>query len=280
MINIPTSRRFFLKSAAALGALAGLPAAIAHSGHGRVGLQLYTVRDLASKNLLHTLEHVAALGYKDMEFAGYFNYSVHTLRRHLDALGLAAPSAHVPLTALQSDIDKVVDQALVMGHQFLVMPYLTEQQREGGIDTYKRLAEFLNGAGEKCRKNGLFLAYHNHDFEFFNTDGQLPYDVLLEVPAEHLLMEMDLYWTTKAGFDPVAYFNKFPGRFPLWHIKDMDAQGNFADVGRGTIDFERIFAHRDMAGLRHGFVERDVTDDLERTLAVSFTHAEALLSKK
>ncbi|MEY3017905.1 MAG: hypothetical protein RL336_1040 [Pseudomonadota bacterium] len=280
MINIPSSRRFFLKSACALGALAGLPSALAHGGHARVGLQLYTVRDMASKNLLHTLEHVAALGYKDMEFAGYFDYSVQTLRRHLDVLGLAAPSAHIPLTAFQSDTDKVIDQALVMGHQYLVMPYLTDEQRQGGIDAFKRLAEYLNGVGEKCRQNGLFLAYHNHDFEFFETDGQLPYDVLLEVPSEHLLMEMDLYWTTKAGYDPVAYFEQDPGRFPLWHVKDMDAQGNFADVGSGTIDFERIFAHRHTAGLQHGFVERDVTDNLERTLTASFVNAEALMAKQ
>lgn len=261
-----------------MAGLANAPLTFSHAGHARVGLQLYTVRDMAKQDFLGTLEHVAALGYKDMEFAGYFGHAVKTLRRHLDVLGMKAPSAHVPLTALDNDIDKVIDEALVMGHHYLVMPYLTDAQRAGGIDTYKKLAEKLNGMGEKCHANGLFLAYHNHDFEFETLDGQLPYDVLLEVPAEHLLMEMDLYWTTKAGYDPVAYFSKHPGRFPLWHVKDMDQTGNFADVGTGTINFERIFAERELAGLQHGFVERDITDDLERTLKTSFAAAHHLLS--
>ncbi len=277
MINITTSRRGLLKSAAAFAAFASVPSVLAHADHTRVGLQLYTVRDMAKDDFLGTLEHVAAVGYKDMEFAGYFGHSVQTLRRHLDALGMAAPSAHIPLTAFQDNTDKVIEDALVMGHHYLVMPYLTQEQRAGGIDTYKRLAEFLNGVGEKCRASGIMLAYHNHDFEFQAEDGQLPYDVLLEVPAENMLMEMDLYWTIKAGFDPVAYFAKHPGRFPLWHVKDMDTEGNFADVGTGTIDFDRIFAQRQLAGLQHGFVERDRTDDLERTLTRSFEGAKRLI---
>lgn len=277
MINITTSRRSLLKSAAAFAALASVPSVLAHADHTHVGLQLYTVRDMAKDDFLGTLEHVAAVGYKDMEFAGYFGHSVQTLRRHLDALGMAAPSAHIPLTAFQDNTDKVIEDALVMGHHYLVMPYLTQEQRAGGIDTYKHLAEFLNGVGEKCRASGIMLAYHNHDFEFQAENGQLPYDVLLEVPAENMLMEMDLYWTTKAGFDPVAYFAKHPGRFPLWHVKDMDTEGNFADVGTGTIDFDRIFAQRHLAGLQHGFVERDRTDDLERTLTRSFEGAKRLI---
>ena len=277
MINITTSRRGLLKSAAAFAALASVPKVLAHADHTRVGLQLYTVRDMAKDDFLGTLEHVAAVGYKDMEFAGYFGHSVQTLRRHLDALGMAAPSAHIPLTAFQDNTDKVIEDALVMGHHYLVMPYLTQEQRAGGIDTYKRLAEFLNGVGEKCRASGIMLAYHNHDFEFQMEDGQLPFDVLLQVPAENLLMEMDLYWTTKAGYDPVAYFAKHPGRFPLWHVKDMDTEGNFADVGTGTIDFDRIFAQRKLAGLQHGFVERDRTDNLERTLTRSFEGAKRLI---
>ncbi len=277
MINITTSRRGLLKSAAAFAALASVPSVFAHGDHARVGLQLYTVRDLAKEDFLGALEQVAAIGYKDMEFAGYFGHSVQTLRRHLDALGMAAPSAHIPLNAFQDNTDKVIEDALVMGHHYLVMPYLTQEQRTGGIETYKRLAEFLNGVGEKCRASGIMLAYHNHDFEFQAEDGQLPYDVLLEVPADNMLMEMDLYWTIKAGYDPVAYFAKHPGRFPLWHVKDMDAEGNFADVGTGTIDFERIFAQRQLAGLQHGFVERDRTDNLARTLTRSFEGAKRFI---
>lgn len=279
MINIATNRRNFLKSFTALTALATMPVTMAHAGHNRVGLQLYTVRDMAQQDLLGTLEYVAALGYKDMEFAGYFGHPVQTLRRHLDVLGLASPSVHVPLTVLQNNLQQAIDDALVMGHQYLVMPYLTPEQREGGIDTYKRLAEFLSGVGETCRDNGLFLAYHNHDFEFEQLQGELPYDLLLEVPAEHMLMELDLYWTTKAGYDPVRLFEQHPGRFPLWHVKDMDEKGEFADVGSGSIDFERIFAHRATAGLQYGFVERDRTPNLEQTLVNSFSAAHSLLSE-
>lgn len=276
MLNITSSRRDLLKSMLALTALSSAPSVLAHRDKSRVGLQLYTVRDMAQRDFLGTLEYVARLGYKDMEFAGYFDVPVRTLKRHLDVLGLSAPSAHVPLTALQNNLDAVIDDALELGHRYLVMPYLTQEQRAGGIDTYKRLAEFLNGVGETCRQRGVYLAYHNHDFEFETLQGQLPYDVLLEVPAENLLMELDLYWTTKAGYDPIAYFKKHPGRFPLWHVKDMDSQGGFADVGSGVIDFDRIFAQRALAGLQHGFVERDQTDDVTRTLTQSFAAAQRL----
>ena len=244
-----------------------------------VGLELYTVRSLAEQDLLGTLGMVAGIGYREVEFAGYFGHDPKAIRARLDGLGLSAPAAHIALTELQQRLPAVIEAALVIGHRYVVMPYLSDAQRAGGIDTYYRLAEFLNGASEQLRAEGLHLAYHNHAFEFETVDGELPYDVLLnECEPENLIMEMDLYWVHKAGFSAQAYFDRFPGRFQLWHVKDSTADGDFADVGDGVIDFPAIFAKRDVAGLRHCIVERDVTDDLQRTLATGYSSTRELLN--
>jgi sugar phosphate isomerase/epimerase len=124
------------------------------------------------------------------------------------------------------------------------------------------VAEQLNKAGEGCKRNGIQLCYHNHDFEFVAQENKHPYEVLLNDTDKNLVkMELDLYWVTKAGHDPVTLFNQHPGRFPLWHVKDMDksAEHSFTEVGNGTINFKNIFKHADKAGLKYFFVEQDKT---------------------
>ncbi len=245
----------------------------------RVGLQLYTLRDMMAVSVPAVLKLVAAVGYKELEFAGYFNHSTKEIRKIIDGEGLSAPSAHIPLDTFRNDgIEKVIDTAMEVGHKYVVIPYLTEQQRGTTIDVYKKLAEECNVWGEACNKQGLKLAYHNHDFEFKVTDGVEPYDVLLnEVDADKMAMEMDLFWMSKAGKDPLAYFAKYPGRFKLWHVKDKDAEGQFADVGTGTIDFARIFAASQQAGVEHRFVERDQTQDKLKTIQQGYKAVSALL---
>ncbi len=277
MSQLNISRRAFLKSSSALGVVSMAPFAMA-AHHGRVGVQLYTARHVAEKDLFGVLENLANIGYKDIEFAGYYGHKPEDVRKKLDELGLRAPSAHVPLTAFENDLQGVIEAAKVMGHHYLVMPWLSIEQRSGGIQTYYKLAEKLNYFGEQCRKHDVLFAYHNHDFEFEMQDGELPYDVLLkQVPAEHMLMELDLFWITKAGYSPQEYFAKHPGRFPLWHVKDMGNDGNFADVGTGNIDFAAIFAKREEAGFQHGFVEHDRTQALQQTLETSFVNAKRLI---
>lgn len=281
-------RRQFLKlSALGLGVaglgLSALPLSAetkASAGAAKVvpGLQLYTLRDLMAQSVADTLKLVAGVGYTQVEFAGYYDQSATQLKKIMDSEGLSAPSAHVPLDVMQKDLDKVIEQALVMGHQYLVLPYLMDTDRKT-IDQYKALAAFLNKAGEKIQAAGMQLTYHNHDFEFIKLSGQVPYDVLLnETDAKLLQMELDLYWVVKAGLSPLDLIARQPGRFPLWHVKDMDKAGGFADVGKGVIDFKPIFAKAQAAGLHHAFVECDQTDNRVETIRQGFSALSKLLS--
>ena len=252
---------------------------ITSSRLGKTGLQLYTVRDLMAESVAKTLQLVAKVGYQELEFAGYFDHKPKDLRAILDAEGLTAPSCHLPIEAFDQGTDAIIEAALTMGHQYVVIPYLTEQQRGTQIETYQKLAIRFNQIGEALHKAGLTFAYHNHDFEFQLTENQLPYDVLLaDTDPRYVKMELDLFWTIKAKRDPLAYFAEHPGRFPLWHVKDMDKAGQFADVGKGTIDFKAIFAKADAAGLAHAFIEHDATTDPVGTITQGFHTLKSLRS--
>ncbi|MFP5263549.1 MAG: sugar phosphate isomerase/epimerase family protein [Blastocatellia bacterium] len=251
-----------------LGSAAGLCCAKAGGARGRsnasirkVGLQLYTVRKELEKDFEGTLGKVAAIGYKEVEFAGYFNHDPGQVKAILNRNGLAAPSAHVTLKAIKEDFGRAVETAKAIGHRYLILAYLSAEERTS-LDDYKRLADALNRAGEDCKKAGLQLGYHNHDFEFQAMRGEVPYDLLLRDTDPALVkMELDLYWITKAGQQPEKYFGQYPGRFELFHVKDMDNTPRrfFTEVGRGVIDFKRIFAHSEQAGVKHYFVEQDET---------------------
>jgi sugar phosphate isomerase/epimerase len=273
------TRRDFVKSAALLstGALLS-PALLAAAKSKQIGLQLYTVRDAMQQDPMGTLAKVAQLGFTAVEGATYtgtqqfYGMAPAAFRQALRQQGLTMPSSHYMLgEALdqgqpkQGTIlhgwDRAVDDAAAAGIKYMVCAYLFENER-GDLDHYKLLAERLNTAGERCRKAGIQFCYHNHDFEFATLGGQLPYDVLLSQTDKRLVqMELDLYWAVKAGHDPVALFKAHPGRFPLWHVKDMakTPPHGFTEVGNGSIDFPRIFAQAKCAGLRHFFVEQDET---------------------
>lgn len=279
--NHKTTRRQFLKLGATGLALSAMPSfSLLAAEQAKVGLQLYTLRDMMAADVSKTLKLVASVGYQELEFAGYFDHSTKDIRQIMNGEGLSAPSAHIPLaTFRQQGINQVIDSALEMGHQYVVIPYLSKEQRGTSIDVFKQLANECNQWGEDCRKQGLTLAYHNHDFEFQRTDGELPYHVLLnEVEAQNMVMELDLYWVVKAQQDPISYFTQHPGRFHMLHVKDMDTSGNFADVGTGTIDFAKIFAESGLAGVKHYFVERDQTPDKLRTIRQGFSATSALLN--
>lgn len=227
----------------------------------KIGLQLYTVRNELQNSFEETLRKVAALGINEVEFAGYFGQKPETIKSLLKRFDLASPSAHIDTETLRKILPKAIEDAKTIGHKYLVLGYLPEQERKT-LDDYKKLVELLNKAGEECKKAGLQFAYHNHDFEFKTTDGKIPYDLILaETDAEKVKMELDLYWITKAGFDPLLYFEKYPKRFPLVHVKDMDKtfEKSFSEVGRGTIDFKQIFAKSKLAGIEHYFIEQDET---------------------
>jgi len=262
------SRRHFLQAGAAALAFPGL--GCAGTSPNPLGIQLYTLRDEMAKSVSGTFQQLARIGYSELEFAGYFDHDARKIRGLLDENGLTAPSSHVPLELMQSELEKTIEFASAVGHRYLVVPWLAEELRQS-IDQYRRLAATLNEIGEKCKAAGLTFAYHNHDFEFDVIDGEVPYDILLnETDPDHVAMEMDVFWVTKAGRSPIHYINEWPGRFPLWHIKDMSSDRTMVDVGDGTIDFSTLFEHRERAGLRHGFVEHDHPEDAFRTAERSF----------
>ncbi len=277
------TRRQFMKYSSGALAMMSVPAVMAHNhshnGHGanNVGLQLYTLRDIMQRSVPATLKLVADIGYAELEFAGYYGQSAKQIKQLLDENGLTAPSAHIMLDAFDSNLSQILDDAQTIGHKYLVVPWLTEAQRGKGIAPYQALAEKLNKIGEACQKAGITLAYHNHDFEFEVRDNQIPLDVLITQTDPNLVaMELDLYWTVKAGKNPVNYFKAYPGRFKLWHVKDMASDGSFADVGKGTIDFKTIFAHSELAGIEHKFVERDQTTDRIVTIEQGYRAVTAL----
>jgi sugar phosphate isomerase/epimerase len=237
----------------------------------KIGLQLYTLRNEISKDLLGTLKKVAAIGYKEVELYGYsdgkfFGKTPKEFKSILNGLGLDPVSGHygagvenkTAKGTLSNGWQKAVDDAAELGQKYVNCAYLTESERKT-IDQYKKYVDLFNKSGEVAKKAGLQFGYHNHDFEFKKLSGQLPYDVIASTDPKLVKLELDLYWVVKAGIDPVALFKKYPGRFPLWHVKDMDKKdGSFAEVGTGSIDFKKIFDNRKLAGMTHFFVEQDV----------------------
>jgi len=223
-----------------------------------IGIQLYTVRDLMKKDVEGTLKSIAGIGYREVEFAGLFDKKPETVAKWLKENKLASPSSHIPIDRLKSGLQGVVDETRTLGNTIVVCPYIDESMRKTA-DDWHRIAADLNKAGEGLQRAGLQLAYHNHDFEFAKLpSGEMGYDILLKDCDQKLLkMEMDLFWITKGGQDPLAYFAKWPGRFPCVHVKDMTGNGSMVNVGEGKIDWPKIFAKRREAGIEHFFVEHD-----------------------
>lgn len=252
----------------------GPAAAVAASGAGRpLGLQLYTMRNLMERDVEGTLRIVADAGYKEVEFAGYFGRDPKALRATLDGLGLAAPSAHIPIDVIRASLDQTLDAAATLGHQYIICPFLMPNDRTA--DSFRRVAADLNRAGEAARARGMRVGYHNHDFEFAALPGgERGMDLLLAGTDPALVaFEMDLYWVTYAGQDPLALFARAPGRFELWHVKDLgtvNGARTMVPVGTGTIDFARIYAQRAQAGVRHLIVEQDNAQDPPANIRTSY----------
>lgn len=242
----------------------------------RVGLQLYTVRHELEGHFERTLERVAGIGYAEVEFAGYHGRSPRAVRDVLDRVGLRAPSAHVSLESLDADWERTLDAAETIGHHYVVVAWVPPQLRRT-LDDYRRLAARFARAGQAASRRGLRFAYHNHAFEFERLEGGVPYDVLAdETPPQDVALQLDLFWITKAGRDPLEYFARYPGRFPSVHVKDMAPDGEMVDVGAGRIDFATIFALAGEAGIEHYFVEHDQPADAFASIRRSYEHLRRL----
>lgn len=264
--DAPIDRRAFLRSAvgvAAAGAVLGPGRALSHvadraerSRLGTIGLQLYTVRALMDRDVEGTVAAVAAIGYREVELAGLHGKTAAQMRAILDRHRLACPSSHISMQGVRGNWSRTLDDAAALGQTYIVCPWIDEPDRT--VDGYARVAHELTRAGEASHARGIQLAYHNHDYEFVPIAGRLPYDILLAESDPRLVqVELDIFWIVKGGQDPLAYFRRYPGRFPLLHAKDIARDGTMVDVGQGTIDWAAIFEHGKAAGVRHTFVEHD-----------------------
>ena len=259
-----------------------------------IGVQLYTVRDAMKSDFEGTIAKVAAAGYTEVEFAGYFDRSPKDIRAILEKNHLTSPSCHVPYDIVADHWPEQLEAAHTIGHKLIVNPWIDDSQRKSP-DGWKRAAELFNKAGEAAQKAGIQFAYHNHTFEFQPAEslgGKLPYDFLLKnCDAKLVKMELDLCWISVAGKDPLTYFNENPGRFPAVHVKDIkqlpkpedaptagpDKQMAFlTEVGSGIIDWKHIFAGAGKAGIQHYFVEHDNPSDGFASIKKSYDYLHAL----
>lgn len=256
----PIGRRdFLLAMGAGIGAVA-LPDSRLHrfAAPQPIGLELYTVRDLMDRDVEYTLRQVAEIGYREVEFAGLFGKEPKKVDKWLGKYGLTSPSSHIALERLTANLSGVVDEVQTLGNTYVVCPSV-DGSLTRDADGWRRVAATFNRIGDSLQRVGLQFAFHNHDGEFKPlASGEIPYDILLaECDPKFVKMEMDLYWIIKGGQDPLAYFAKWPNRFPLVHVKDMTGSGAMTNVGQGRIDWSHIFSKRREAGIEHFLVEND-----------------------
>jgi sugar phosphate isomerase/epimerase len=258
-----------------------------------VGLQLYTVREAMKSDFAGTIAKVAATGYKEVEFAGFFGHSPKDVRAILDKNGLTSPSMHVPYDDVEKKWPETLEAAHIVGQSYIICPWIDVSQRTAP-DGWQKAAALFNKAGAEAKKAGIQFGYHNHSFEFETypaLGNKLAYDYLLaELDPKNVTMELDLCWITVAGKDPLAYFAKYPGRFQLVHVKDyvndpnstsdfsgvtgpsVQFKGRLANVGQGSVDWKRILAHSDEAGIQHYFVENDDAKDQFNDIKISYNY--------
>lgn len=263
-------RDFIINSGLALGALAIAPSLAFTAKQKSIGIQLYTLREAFSKDVKGVLEHVAKSGYKEVETYGYssdkgfFGTSAKDFKKMLTDNGLKAPSGHYDFNSFIKDnnadfLKASIESANQLGSEYIVVPYLDEKLRSD-LDDFKRIAQKINEAALLCKQSGLKLAYHNHDFEFKKFGNQTGYDILLQETDKKLVdFELDLYWAVRSGNDPLQLFKANPGRFTMWHVKDMDKSKTEwnTEIGEGSINFKSIFAEAKLSGMRHFFIEQE-----------------------
>jgi len=288
------NRRRFLETAATISAATLFSSrfgwAAGEHKINKIGVQLYTVRDLMKEDFDGTIAKVAQVGYKEVEFAGYFGHTAEQVKQILQKNGLTAPSTHVQYDELDEKFPSVIEFSKTVGMDYIICPWIPEELRKSP-DIWKQASDKFNKCGEQTKKAGMQFGYHNHWFEFLPTNGKLPYDELLkDCNTDLVKMEMDLCWAVAAGADPVKYFEKYPGRFPLVHVKDLKTKPkitsggaqNYGDtvdlteVGSGIIDWKRIFAHAQQAGIKHYIVEHDHPKQPIESITKSYQYLENL----
>ncbi|MFD0792881.1 sugar phosphate isomerase/epimerase family protein [Mucilaginibacter litoreus] len=282
-----TTRRTFLAQAglAATAMMLSPKLSSAKSPNG-VGLQLYSLRDQLPKDVKGVIAKVAAAGYKEVETFGYskqggfWGLSAKEFSALLKSHGLKTPSGHYGLdeyfsTGKMDEFDSYIEAALATGQTYIIIPSLNHNLIKTAAD-FKSIADKMNKAAAICKKHGLKLGYHNHNFEWEQVEGTTFYDTILaETDPSLVSMEMDLYWVVRAGHDPVAIFKKHPGRFAFVHVKDMDKANHElnTEIGSGSIDFKTIFAQAKLAGIKHYIVEQENFTNIDPYVSIAKSSA-------
>lgn len=302
------SRRNFIRQATLLGLGTGigireLKGMTASPAARNMGIQLFTFFSSIDQDLVGTLQKIKAAGYTEIESAfsrkgGFYGLKASEFKKLLEDMGLSWKSHHVmgapfkmpanakppvdadgkpisipPMRNLRDNYLEIVEEVGAVSLPYLVcasIPIETESE-------VKEAVGILGKTGEAAKKAGVTFAYHNHDAEFRTVGSLIPYDYFLgQLPAD-IKMELDLAWCIKGGTDPVSLFDKHPGRFPLWHVKDLDKEGKIVPVGKGTIDFKRLFAASGKSGMKHFFVEHDFPADAEASIKESSRYIQSMI---
>lgn len=267
------NRRSFVKTTAmATAALAASESFAFASRKRKIGIQLYTVRDEIKNGIDSVIAKLASVGYEQVELYGYangqyFGKSTKEMAALLKQYNLTSPSAHIGLADfLYNGNDdawkKAIEDAHIIGNHYMVIPWIEPAHRKS-LDDYKKIVARVNRAAELTTAGGLKFAYHNHQFEFEKFGDTCGYDLILNETDKNMVkLELDLYWVYNAGKDPFELFRQHPGRFVMWHVKDMDKndRNKQTEVGNGSIDFKAIFKEAKLSGLEYFFVEQENYD--------------------
>ena len=289
------SRRRFLGSGLAVSAMASFARPALAGPRFDMGLQLYTVRDAMAKAPRPTLEKIASLGYRNLETfgfdasrVGYYGMTAAGFKRVLEDLNLRTTSGHydlfryleTPVPAMRDYVSRCIEGALALRQKYITWPWLAPEQRT--LRHFELLADRLNLIGEQVHAAGLTAAYHNHDFEFVPQDGKLGYDVVVQHTNPALVkLQLDLYWVAHSSQrSPHELFAWQPGRFVMWHVKDMDRKTrDYTELGNGSIDYTKIMPDAGLAGLEEYFVEQgdNFAVDAMQSIATSAAYVKRYL---
>lgn len=288
------SRRTFVKQAGLYSAAALM---LPQRPRYKLGLQLYTIRAAMRQDVDGTLDRVAGIGYEEVETYGfdpaglrYYGLDAKAFAQRLTDRKLTAPSGHydlnryvkTPVDDLKRYMDRCIEGAHTLRQSYITWPLVDPDSRT--IDGFKVVAERLNIIGEQAKQARLQVAYHNHDFEFVDHNGTRGYDIILKETDPALVkLQMDLYWIARASQTPRDLFKRAPGRFVMWHVKDVHrVSGDYTELGNGTIDFTKIWPDAELAGLKHFFVEQggNFTHDPIRSITDSADYVKRMLLKR
>lgn len=285
----------------------------------KIGIQFFSLPKMLEKDLPGTLAMLSKMGYKEVELYGPYTFSTAAAKQSWDAVtpalgfkgsgffghtaqemktmlkdnGLTAPSMHTDLDTLQTNMHQLAEAAQLLGTEYVVLPSIPDEKRQT-LDDYKKMADAFNKIGEAAKKGGIKFAYHNHGYGLKAMDGQIPLKLILDgTDASLVFFEMDLYWTTAGGADPIALLENYKNRYHLMHVKDMSKKVQFSGdggdasqwielfpymttAGNGVLDLKAILTKATATGVKHFIVEQDMVADPEVALKKSFDYLSAL----